>query len=267
VASAAVAIGQYLTAITTDFHLNTYAMAVAFFVCGFGNIVNDIRDIESDRINHPRRALPSGLISIEQARTLAFMFLSVSVLLLIMLNGISRLIVILALILVTIYNLKLKHTVYWGNLLVSLLGSFTFLIGGATYGLSAMLSIPGPVVPAVFAFLMHFGREIAKDIEDRTGDALTGSKTAPIHIGTGQSLVLIIVVFAMLIAVSLLAYLKGWFNNSYLYIVVLGVYVPLILHIIWLASGLEQRKLRVFSITIKLSMIAGLLALILGRNY
>jgi len=34
---------------------------------GFGNTINDIFDIDSDRINHPDRPLPQGNISVRSA--------------------------------------------------------------------------------------------------------------------------------------------------------------------------------------------------------
>jgi 4-hydroxybenzoate polyprenyltransferase len=37
------------------------AGVAAFLVCAFGNVVNDLKDIEIDKINNPRRPLPSGL--------------------------------------------------------------------------------------------------------------------------------------------------------------------------------------------------------------
>ena len=33
---------------------------IGFLVCGFGNLINDLYDIEIDKINNPERPLPSG---------------------------------------------------------------------------------------------------------------------------------------------------------------------------------------------------------------
>ncbi len=267
VAMAAVAVGQYLTPEADKLALNSYAMAAAFFVCGFGNIINDIRDIESDRINHPQRALPSGTISRVGAGTLAFLFLIVSLLLLIKLNGIGRIIVVTAVLLVVWYNIRLKHTAYLGNLAVSLLGALTFLLGGATYGFNAVWSLPGAIVPAVFAFLMHFGREIIKDIEDSAGDALAGSVTAPLRSGVTAPLILVGIVFAILVGVSLAVYWQGWFSQVYLYIILIFIHLPLTGLYVWLIVRPERERCRVVSAGLKIQMIIGLVALLGGRIY
>jgi len=264
---AAVAVGQYLTPAAGGFRVKALAMAVAFFVCGFGNIINDIGDLESDRINHPQRALPSGIISTERARTLAFLFLVVSLLLMIGLNGLSRVIVMASIILVIWYNLKIKHTAYWGNLVVSLLGGLTFLLGGATYGWDAAMAMPGPLIPAVFALLMHFGREIIKDIEDRAGDTQTGSRTAPVRDGITGPMILAGILFMLLIAASLAVYQVGWFNRLYLYLVLIVIDIPLVVQYLWLVINPRRNHFRIVSAVIKVQMAAGLAAMILGMSY
>ena len=267
VAMIAVAVGQYLSASTDILDLNSYAMAAAFFVCGFGNIINDIRDIESDRVNHPRRALPSGNISRAGAYTLAFLFLIIALLLLIKLNGLGRIIVVFSIILVVWYNISLKHTAYLGNLAVSLLGAMTFVLGGATFGVKALLTLPGALIPAVMAFLMHFGREIIKDIEDSAGDALAGSRTAPLRSGVTASLIMAGMVYAMLIIISLAVYWQNWFDRLYLYVVLLLIHMPLAGGYLWLIIRPERERCRVVSAGLKLQMIIGLAALVFGRSY
>jgi geranylgeranylglycerol-phosphate geranylgeranyltransferase len=266
-AMAAVAVGQYLTPGIGDEPLNSYPMAAAFFLCAFGNIINDILDIESDRINHPKRALVSGLISTARAKTLAFFFIAILVLLIFKLNGVGRVIVSVSIILLLWYNFRLKHVAYWGNLAVGLLGSFAFLLGGSTGGIKAMFSLPGSVVPAVFAILMHFGREIIKDIEDRTGDAATGSNTAPIRSGLTGSLVRTWLVFTLLIAASLSVYFQGWFDRLYLLVLILGILIPLVGQLIWLGASPNAQKCRIVSAIIKVQMIVGLIALTIGKKY
>ena len=74
-------------------------------------------------------------------------------------------------------------------------------------------------------------------------------------------------VLLILILVSLGVYLKGWFNHTYLYLVIVAVYIPMGIVSLWLITGIDRSRLRRVSSIIKLSMIAGLVALILGRAY
>jgi geranylgeranylglycerol-phosphate geranylgeranyltransferase len=266
-AVAAVAVGWYLSPLSEAIRLNPFAMAAAFFVCGFGNIVNDIHDLKVDRIIHPRRALPTGTVSIDRARTLAFVFLIVIMICLVRMNSTERVIVIVAVPLVVIYDLGLKGTVFWGNVAVSLLGGMTFIIGGAGGGYAAAFALPGPLVPAIFAVLMHFGREILKDIHDRAGDHSAGSKTGPVRMGTVFSMIAADVTFALLCVFCLAVYFAGWFNQLYLIIVVAAVCLPLIGQMLWLGLRPSANKCGLASSFIKTQMLVGMAALVIGRSY
>jgi len=266
-AAIAVGVGWYLAPDTGREPLNRLAMMAAFFVCGFGNIINDIRDIEIDRIAHPRRALPSGAVSLERARSLAFAFLVVVFALLIGLNGAERIIIIVGLILVVHYNLKLKHTPYWGNLTVSILAGLTFVMGGASSGFEAALSLPGPLIPAVFAILMHFSREVIKDVQDRSGDLSAGSNTAPVRSGTSASLVTAYAVLALLCGAALGVYFAGWFTRLYLMAVAFLICIPIVIQMLWLGFHPQSGRCRVISAIIKWQMLIGLIALSVGKKY
>jgi geranylgeranylglycerol-phosphate geranylgeranyltransferase len=48
-----------------------------FFMCAYSMAVNDIYDLEVDRVNRPDRPIPSGRITISQASKLALVMLAV----------------------------------------------------------------------------------------------------------------------------------------------------------------------------------------------
>ncbi|HEY6625870.1 MAG TPA: UbiA family prenyltransferase, partial [Ignavibacteriaceae bacterium] len=59
--------------------LNVFLAALsASLVMASGNIINDIYDIDIDRVNKPSRPLPSGKISIKEAYILYFVFIAAS---------------------------------------------------------------------------------------------------------------------------------------------------------------------------------------------
>lgn len=266
-AAAAVAVGWYLSPVSETLRLNPFAMAATFFVCGFGNIINDIHDLKVDRIIHPRRALPTGIVSVDRARTLAFVFLIVILICLLWMNSTERIIVIVAVPLVVIYDLALKATVFWGNMAVSLLGGLTFILGGAAGGVGAALAIPGPLIPAIFAVLMHFGREILKDIHDRGGDHTAGSGTGPLRVGIPLSMIMVDLAFVVLCAFCLVVYFKGWFNQLYLLIVIVAVCLPLLGQILWLGLRPTTNKCGMASSLVKTQMLIGMAALVIGKNF
>lgn len=267
IAAAAVAVGQYLSPATSASPLDPFAMAAAFFVCAFGNIINDIRDLDADRINHPDRALPSGTISLSRARTLSFLFLIMALLATMALTWLGKLLVVSATVLVIWYNLHLKHTAYWGNLVVSVLGAMAFLLGAAAGGIKALVELPGPLIPAGFAVIMHFGREVIKDIQDRAGDAAAGSRTAPIRSGSAVPLAVVYTAFALVIMLSAAVYLRGWFNRRFFYIVLFFIWLPLVVQSAWLRFSPEPARCRIISGIIKIQMVAGIIALVIGKDY
>ncbi|MDD4050468.1 MAG: geranylgeranylglycerol-phosphate geranylgeranyltransferase [candidate division Zixibacteria bacterium] len=266
-ASLGVAVGHYLSPGAGSPTKYIYAMAAAFFVCGFGNVVNDLLDIDSDRINHPARPLPSGRLNCRQAVGLAAMFLILSLALMIPLNVSGRVIVMGALVLVTWYNLALKHTAFFGNVAVSLLAGFTFILGGAEGGYKTIAAMPGAAVGAALAFLMHLAREIVKDIEDQTGDATVGGGTAVLKFGSKTATAAVWLVFLALAAGSVGAYTAGWFNGVYLTLVLGLVVLPLGVMLGWMSLSPDRRRCRLVSIILKLQMLIGTVALIIGKQY
>jgi geranylgeranylglycerol-phosphate geranylgeranyltransferase len=243
------------------------AMLAAFLICGFGNIHNDILDIDSDRINHPHRPLSSGTISTTGAWISAGVLLAFAAYDLFLLTIFGRAICIASILLLISYDYGLKQRPFIGNLLVSLLAGMTFILGGVREGIAPALALPGPLIPAVFAFFMHFGREIIKDIQDIAGDNASGSRTVPVHYGLPAALISAYVTYLILIAATLAAYLVGWFSLSFLYINLVCLYLPILLQFVWLGFRPTSAKCRTVSFLLRLEMLPGLAALIIGRQF
>jgi geranylgeranylglycerol-phosphate geranylgeranyltransferase len=133
-----------------------------------GNVINDIFDRESDRINHPDRPLVTGAITPRQARAIAIGLLVASgALILPVVLSAPLLVPILAAAVTALlaYELRFKSAGFAGNLLVAFLTGAVFLYGGAAVGAAL------PVVPfALMAFFATLSREVIKDMEDVPGD-------------------------------------------------------------------------------------------------
>ena len=71
IAGIAIAYSQHFGAtgpgLSTYLELLVYGYITYFLVAAGGNVVNDIYDIEVDKINRPHRALPSGRMTVRQA--------------------------------------------------------------------------------------------------------------------------------------------------------------------------------------------------------
>jgi geranylgeranylglycerol-phosphate geranylgeranyltransferase len=151
------------------------AAASTALVTAGGNVLNDVLDLDGDRVNHPDRPLVTGALSLGTARLLAIglfvagIEIAIPVALREPLLGLILAVAVGALL---GYEFRLKARGFAGNLTVALLTGLVFLYGGAAVG-DALVMVPF----AAMAFLATLSREVIKDIEDLEGDV--GRSTLP----------------------------------------------------------------------------------------
>ncbi len=238
------------------------ASVAAGLIAAGANVVNDIYDIEIDRINKPLRPLPSGRIKVRSAWIL-YGGLSASG---IFIAAISVLplfaIAVLNTFILYYYSRSLKGTVLWGNIAVSFASALTFIYGGLT-----MNDYSVGLFPAIFAFLFHLGREIIKDMQDIRGDLENNAVTFPGRFGIGKSVTLVNGIFIILLFCTFLPYIYGIYNRTYLYLVIFGVDAVLIATGIILCFKNDEAMLGKLSHLLKLDMLVGILAILIGARH
>jgi geranylgeranylglycerol-phosphate geranylgeranyltransferase len=235
------------------------ACVVAGLITAGGNVINDVCDVEIDRINKPRRPLPSGRVGRRSAAALGVILLLPGVGLSAALGWPGCVVALLVALLLVAYSARLKGTVLWGNLAVSLAAGLAFVYGG----LAAGRPVPA-LIPAAFAFLFHLGREILKDAQDVTGDRAGGARTLPAVAGVREALGWAGLFFILLIAASPVPFLAGWYSLPYVIVVVAGVDLPLIGVMISWRRDRSPGHLDRLSLVLKLIMCAGLAAILAG---
>jgi geranylgeranylglycerol-phosphate geranylgeranyltransferase len=144
------------------------AAASTALVTAGGNVLNDLEDIDGDRINHPDRPLVTGAISVQAARILAIGLFVAGIeaaLPVIFVAPLVGVILACALAGMLAYEFRLKAAGLGGNLVVAALTGMVFLYGGAAAG-NALVLVPF----ALMAFLATVSREVIKDMEDVEGD-------------------------------------------------------------------------------------------------
>ena len=102
------------------------AAITASLTMSAGNIINDIYDLNGDRINHPGRPLPAGIISPKAALVYYFILLAVSLFLSLFISKLNYELNLLAIILLYLYSYKLKR-IAWSNL------EYRFLLARRSY--------------------------------------------------------------------------------------------------------------------------------------
>jgi geranylgeranylglycerol-phosphate geranylgeranyltransferase len=233
------------------------AGGIGFIVCAFGNVVNDLKDIEIDRINNPNRPLPSARAGKRAATVLAVVLGVLSVAGAILLGTWPFLTVIAALFLLFLYSAYLKRTMA-GNFTVAFIAGLSFLLGGLVAHNTAC------VIPFVFSIFIHLPREIVKDILDMKGDQAIGAVTLPIIAGPFRACNLSASLLIFLCLLLPLPYFLGILKIGYM-IVILGGAYPIILYVIWhLFKRPGTRQLQLVSNLIKAAMGAGLIAMIIS---
>ena len=163
-----------------------FVAGAAFFVTAHSMAHNDVVDYEVDKINSPHRALPSGKVSMKQAKiwTIILGLIAITFGLLIDFTiGIFPFSVfwaILNMAILDFYNLKLKQSGLFGNLVIGYVVSALFIYADiVVYGyLTWKTQSIG-----LYAFFLIWGREVHKDIIDIEGDKAHNIKTIPVMFG------------------------------------------------------------------------------------
>ena len=184
------------------------AYMTGFFISGASMVLNDIVDVEIDRVNAPDRPIASGVITVREAwachLTLAFLGLASSAPL-----GIWPLIVALAgWLLGVAYDLWGKRSGFPGNLMVALATSLPFPYALAVAGVVERRIL----VYWAMVFLTVLGREIVKDIADVEGDREAGVRSLPIIWGARRSALLAAAFYLVAVALSPLPLIWGDVN-------------------------------------------------------
>lgn len=232
----------------------------AFLLSASALILNDVFDLEVDRVNAPDRSLPSGSVSIREAVGLSVV---------VTLSGFAAALVIGPLVLVFgifiwvigfLYNWKFKRSGLPGNLMVAISVAACFILGGMTVGDPTN----GKVwMLALGAFLIDLAEEIAGDAMDMEGDQLLGSQSLALRFGRRTALRISAGIFTLLLLLTPLPLVFRWMGIQYL-LAILVADIGLIYFIIKLLRS-QSSKEGVSAIRgIYLGFLAGMLVYILG---
>lgn len=243
-------------------HLITIVLAslAAALVAAAGTIINDIYDVEIDKISHPNRVLVLGVLTKKEAwfeygvlNILGFIisaYLSITLLI----------IVVISIALLFFYSYLFKQKPLIGNIIIAFLTGMAFIYGGYVSGhpLAA-------IIPALFAFLVNLIREIVKDIQDIEGDTKLNYRTFPILYGVSKSKQLIVMITILLVVFTFYPFIFRLYKIEYFIIIMVFVNPLLILCLKFLYDQKWLNKLSFISSFYKLNMILGLIAIYLGK--
>ncbi|HID39434.1 MAG TPA: hypothetical protein EYP36_07955 [Calditrichaeota bacterium] len=237
------------------------AIAAGFIAAG-ANVINDIYDVDIDRINKPHRPIASDNIHIKTAWKLSYVLYGIGLVISAYCGWALFSIAFMNAALLFLYSYKLKGTILWGNLVVSFTSAVTFIYGGLAVNDAAV-----GLFPALFAFCFHLGREIIKDMQDIKGDLRYEAITFPVKYGLTKSIFLVNIIFSILLILTLLPYIYNIYNKSYLILVLLGVDTVLVLVSVLLWYRNDHSMLGKLSHLLKLDMLVGILSILIGARH
>lgn len=231
------------------------AMLSAILLGAAGNIANDLADQDIDRINRPDRPLVSGELSANDAIVIGGLCGGAGLLAAWLVDTRLFAVAAAALVVMLAYSPLLKPAGLPGNLAVAVIASVPMVYGALAVGWwRAGLAASG------LAAILHFAREIVKDIEDVAGDVAAGRRTLPIAFGKEAAFLVAAATLVLFVPASFAPYFAGWTGRRYaLAVGVLDLGVGILI------ARLLDRQLHGARAGIKAAMIAGLAALLWDR--
>ena len=240
----------------------------------WGYVINDLRDVQADRINQKNRPLVTNKLSRAEAqqtaRALLILTLGMALTTGLLLNKILFSLPILAILIIEyLYTFQTRHLPLVGNLLTALLVSSSVALPAWLYH-SQFGTLPFSESPyawsvwvfGVFAFLTTLTREQAKDLEDIAGDKHCAYASLPLQIGLAgaRKVLRIMLLLILLLVLSLIPLLLMHHYTS------LAVYAAILLclPLLWLLIRFPEASRRKYPLTVSATlkgiMVFGLIA-------
>lgn len=168
-----VIIGYLMTIWNGRLELNYVAMLSAAFstilISIGGFVINDILDIEIDRVNRPDRPLAAGKVSVSSAWIVYIATTLIGILLAWTINSATGVLGIVTAAALFLYSYTLKKRFLIGHITVAALGALLFPFGGLAAG-----ALFPTIYSVLFTFPAFVAREVLKTVPDYEGDKANG---------------------------------------------------------------------------------------------
>jgi len=138
-----------------------------FGVSAYSMIINDLYDLDVDRLNRPDKPLPSGRVSPATAMVEALILLAIGLVSAYVLGIPTLLVAAFYAFWSWLYNYRVKESGFLGNTMVATSVAIPYLYGGLSVGVT---EDPLLWMMAVTSLLAAVGREVVKTISDVVGD-------------------------------------------------------------------------------------------------
>jgi 4-hydroxybenzoate polyprenyltransferase len=167
-------------------------LTMAAVLNGASNALNQIYDLEIDRINKPKRPLPSGRLTIRDAWVFTWAAYAAALVLAWMVAPGGRhecfWIVLVATVITSLYSVppaRTKRLGIWANVTIAIPRGVLLKVAGWSAVKTVMAGEPW-YIGAIFGLFL-LGASTTKDFADMEGDARGGCRTLPIIYGVKRA--------------------------------------------------------------------------------
>jgi geranylgeranylglycerol-phosphate geranylgeranyltransferase len=234
------------------------AFTAAVLITGAGNAVNDYFDRDIDKVNRPKRPIPSGRVEPSTALNISQAMFALGVLLTVPINVWCVVLAALNTLILASYAARLKRIGIAGNIAIGYLVGSAFIFGGLVIGELQVASIL-----AAMAALATVGRELIKDIEDMKGDRANKIVTIPLRYGTRKAAALAMAFIAAAIVLAPLPRILDIFGSVYLGVATASIVVFIVAAAMILRAQ-DRATAAKASLACKVAMGIGLLAFLVA---
>ncbi len=211
---------------TTELWIIKIALAsvMASLLNAASNVLNQIYDIEIDRINKPGRVLVRGDMSIKEAKLFSLILYIVSVFSTLLINTGCFLMFLAAAVATILYSappFRFKKNGWVANLTIAIPRGILLKVAG--WSVTKSILLPEAWFIGLIFGLFLFGATNSKDFADIKGDKSNGCNTLPVMYGKDLTVKIIYPFYTLPFLLIILLTLSGYFTGNRYLLVSLGV--------------------------------------------
>ncbi|OAD92599.1 prenyltransferase [Aequorivita soesokkakensis] len=251
----------------------TLLVVATLCIAAAGNIINDIYDVEIDKINKPNKVLIGKKVSERTANRLFIILNILGVAIGFYLSnsigkpGFAALFIVFSALLY-LYASYLKGMLLIGNVLISVLVAMSLVIVALFDLLPAITPENQASQSAVFKIVLHYSlfaffinliREIVKDLQDINGDKKGGMNTLAIALGRKRTITIVFLLAVFMVVAVVFYMYEHIYNQQYLLLYFLfAIVAPLLYFCLKSWSAETAKEFAFLSRLLKVIMFLGI---------
>ncbi len=246
-----------------------------------GYLINDINDLDADRINKPDSVWISDVFTKKTAYLFYLILNLIAIGIALYISYLTQYLWVLfyyfiPIVLLYFYAVLFKKNLLIDNLIVALLIAYSIVFLLLVDDKMQAMDVPVPglgfhsviVFLACFAFLTNLMRELAKDAQDELGDQVAGYDSLFIRYGMGRVKRWSNFILGLFFVSIVVVVIKVWPSQKMLGIYLLFAVIPF-LFLLFIQLGKVRKNSDFASISklLKMLMFVGLLAVFMIKSY